>query len=295
MVPPGQLGPPFWRTDVVGRNVLFSSYHLSSKNARDYVEQLRAMCPAEIIGYPSSLASLAQFMLDQDLPPVRPRCVFTTAETLLSHQRRQIEQAFGTTVTDQYGCTEMSMFVAQCAVGQYHVHPEHGMLEVLDEHGAPAKPGEVGEVVCTGFVNYAMPLLRYRVGDLAAMSPGACSCGLPFPVLAQIVGRADDVIRTADGRLVGRLDPVFKGLSGIRESRIVQHTLQRIDVHLVVDGGFGPPEESALRSALAERLGAVHLQFHYETSLARDASGKFRAVVSHVTNPRGTELETCVD
>ena len=86
----------------------------------------------------------------------RPRLIVTTAETLLAFQRETIERAFSCPVTDQYGCTEMALFISQCEHGSYHVHPEYGIVEVLDERDRPVAPGEEGEVVCTGFVNRAM-------------------------------------------------------------------------------------------------------------------------------------------
>jgi phenylacetate-CoA ligase len=111
---PGQQRPPFWRYDYFGRNYLFSSYHLSAANLPAYYDALCRLRPAEIIGYPSSLFALANYLNAHDLQGIRPRAVFTTAETLLAHQRAAIDCAFGVPVVDQYGCTEMSLFVSQC-------------------------------------------------------------------------------------------------------------------------------------------------------------------------------------
>jgi phenylacetate-CoA ligase len=114
---PEQRTPPFWRYDAFGQNHLFSSYHLSPANLPAYYEALSRLAPAEIVGYPSSLFAVANYVNAHGLSGIRPRVVFTTAETLLGHQRAAIERAFGVPVVDQYGCTEMALFVSQCEQG----------------------------------------------------------------------------------------------------------------------------------------------------------------------------------
>src|SRR5204862_1618420 len=114
---PEQQRPPFWRYDYFQKNYLFSSYHLSERHLASYCDSLSRIQAPEIIGYPSSLFALATYMLDHGVTGIRPRVVFTTAETLLAHQRDAIQQAFGAAVVDQYGCTEMAIFVSQCEHG----------------------------------------------------------------------------------------------------------------------------------------------------------------------------------
>src|SRR5262249_21305312 len=157
------------------------------------------------------------------------KAIITSAETLTAAQRELIEGVFGTRCFDQYGCTEQSLFVSQCEHGTYHTHPEYGIVEILRD-GAPARVGESGEVVCTSFTNDAFPLLRYRLGDLAAFGDEDCRCGRAFPVLERIIGRLDDVLVTPDGRQIGRLDPVFKGRRTIREAQVVQETESEVTV-----------------------------------------------------------------
>jgi phenylacetate-CoA ligase len=278
---PSQQRPPFWRYDRFQRNYLFSSYHLAPQYLDSYCDALRRLQPPEIIGYPSSLAAVAAHVLDRGLTDIRPRVIFTTAETLLESQRRLIEQAFSAPVVDQYGCTEMAMFVSQCEEGAYHVHPEHGILEVVDSSGAPVAPGGVGQAVCTGLVNRTMPLLRYKLGDRVALREGACACGRSFPMLASILGRTDDVLVTPSGRPLGRLDPVFKPLSGLRATQIVQPSVDRLVVKAVVDRTFSRKDAETLLYELRKRTGdEMNVALEFVDTIPKDANGKFRAVVS---------------
>lgn len=275
--------PPFWRHDHAQNNVLFSSYHLSEGNLPHYYRKLCDMAPAEIIGYPSSLFQVARYIVREGLPFPAPKVVFTTAETLLAHQREVIARAFGAPVVDQYGCTEMVIFVAQCAHGGYHVHPEHGFLEILDEQGRPVPAGTPGSAVCTGFLNRAMPLLRYRLGDRLVAAEGTCPCGSAFPLLAGIEGRLDDILVAADGRPLTRLDPIFKTLRGIAETQIIQEERDLLVIRLVADSTFGDEDEASLVHELRKRAGAdMRIRVEKVAEIPKDRNGKFRTVISRL-------------
>jgi phenylacetate-CoA ligase len=276
-----QTKPPFWRVDAAQKNVLFSSYHLSRVSVRAYAAELRRRNPRAIYGYPSSLASLAALAEDEGVELSRPAFVMTTAETLLAHQRRAIERAFACRVTDQYGCTEMTHFVSQCEEGEYHVHPEHGIVEVLDPAGQPLSDGEAGELVVTGLVNRTMPLLRYRTGDVGALAARGCRCKRAFPVLAGLEGRMDDVIVTPDGRRVGRLDPVLKGEFDVREAQFEQTDDRTLVARLVPAASLGPAQLARLKHEIQQRIGTeMEVRLELVESIPRGPNGKFRAVIS---------------
>jgi phenylacetate-CoA ligase len=285
VVSPEQVKPPFWRYDAFQKNVLFSSYHMSEPNLEYYYKRLVEIQPDELIGYPSSLFILAKYLKQNKLGGISPRAVFTTAETLLEHHRDLIEEVFERKVIDQYGCTEMALFVSQCEKGTYHIHPEHGIVEVVDSEGNPVPPGTEGEVVCTGFVNYAMPMIRYRLGDTLIMSEDRCPCGRSFPVIKHIVGRVDDILVTPDGRPLGRLDPVFKGMSGIYETQIIQSGPARLLLKIVIDPSFTEKNRDDLLYEVWKRSGsAMKVDIEVVDSIPKSKNGKFRSVVSNISS-----------
>lgn len=282
VVPSGVAHPrSVWRWNPAMRNRLFSAYHLSEANAPAYSRALVAFGPDYLDSYPSAVAALAGLFRDLRLPAPRPRAIITSSETLLDEQRTTIAEVFGAPCFDQYGCTEQSIYVSQCEAGTYHVHPEYGIVEILDERGEPARAGVPGEVVCTSFCNDAFPLLRYRIGDVAAFGASTCACGRSFPVIEQLCGRLDDLIVTADGRRVGRLDPVFKGRRSIREAQIVQEGARDLVVRLVPGPGYSEADGAAVAQELRARLGAeMRIAIRPVASIERSASGKFRAVIN---------------
>ncbi len=273
IVPADQAAPPFWRVDTVERRLLCSSYHFSPQNMPQYVEALTRFAPDFIHGYPSSLYLLARHMLEHNLRSLRPRAVFTASETLLEFQREAIERAFAAPVFNWYGTTEMTCNIVECAYGSLHYRTDYGLLELLDG----------GVTVATGLLNPAMPLIRYRAGDVATPRAGTCDCGRAFPLIERIEGRIEDYIRTPDGRLVGRLDHIFKGVAHVREAQLVQRRVEELILRIVRADGFGDDDERVILANARERLGSsIALRCEYVDAIERSAGGKFRFVVSEL-------------
>jgi phenylacetate-CoA ligase len=216
----------------------------------------------------------------------------TSAETLLHHQRRTIEETFATHVFDQYGQAEMQSFWYECEAGRMHAHPLAGITEILRTDGTAAAPGEMGEVVLTGLLNYAMPLISYRVGDTARFSAESCPCGRGMPVIEEIGGRLDDFVYTRERGALGRLDPVLKGVHNIVESQIEQESLDLLRIRFVPAPHFTSEDLQVLETNLRARVGrGIHLEFECTNRIPRSANGKFRFVISHLDR---TDRKSCV-
>lgn len=286
IVPTDQVGPPFWRENLAFRNTLFSTYHLSSKNCPFYVEKLQQSQPRFIDSYPSALFVLAQYIQENGTSfSVQPRAIVTSSETLLPHQRELIERVFHTRIFDQYGSAEMAAFICQCEQGRYHVNPEFGIIEVLANNRSIM--AGTGELVCTGFLNYAFPLIRYKIGDGATVSSELCRCGRHFPVISSIEGRMDDYIVTPDGKRVGRLDPIFKVMSSaIKEVQIIQRADGQLTINVAkgtIDVKAVEADINAMLAELRQRVGdGFRIHVEYMDSIRRERNGKFRAVVSEL-------------
>ena len=281
LVPPDSRGP-FWRHNRAANTLLCSSYHLAPDTIPAYVDALARFGPAMIDSYPSSIEPVARHLLATGDTRIRPRAVITSSETLFPEVRALIEAAFGCRVFDHYGGAEMVALLTQCDHGRYHENPEFGVLEVLVD-GRPARPGEVGEVVATGFINPVMPLLRYATGDYAVVAGEPCSCGRHSQVIERIEGRMDDVVITPEGRSVGRLDPIFKAVSSLHETRIVQDAIDHVRVETVVVGDLADTEERELVRQLRLRLGpSMRIDVIRVPRIERTARGKLRTVVNLV-------------
>nr|MBP8949340.1 hypothetical protein [Promineifilum sp.] len=165
-----------------------------------------------------------------------------------------------------------------------HLWPEAGHVEIVADDSDAALPvGQAGRLVATGLLNADMPLIRYETGDRATASAEACPCGRGLPLLAAIEGRVDDVVVTPDGRHIGRLDPVFKADLPIREAQIIQQTRDTLRVLYVPTAAYTTADGEALIARIHDRVGGdMRVELEAVEAIPRTASGKFRAVVSHV-------------
>jgi phenylacetate-CoA ligase len=165
------------------------------------------------------------------------------------------------------------------------VHPEYGIIEVIDADGNVVDEGKEGEIVCTSFINRAMPLIRYKLGDNVIASKQHCSCGRNFPVIENIVGRVDDILITPDGRPLGRLDPIFKSTRGIYETQVIQTKIDTLQFNIVKKELFGEDEKKDLLYEINKRTGNVmKIELNIVPAIQKDKNGKFRSVVSLINN-----------
>lgn len=286
VTPASQRRPPFWVWNAALRQLYLSSYHLEPRHAAAYLEALARHRVRYLVGYPSALAVLAALAAEQGLAAPRLAVVIANAEPLYEHQRRTIAGVFGCPVRDTYGTAELVAAAGECGAGRLHLWPEVGVWEVLEDgEDVPMAAGETGRLVATGLLNADMPLVRYEVGDRAALAPedASCPCGRTLPIVASLVGRLDDVVVTPEGRRVGRLDPVFKADLPIREAQIVQTSAARVALRVVPAPGYGPAVADDLARRLSERLGpSMTVAVEEVERLPRGGAGKLRGVVSEL-------------
>ncbi|VAW92736.1 hypothetical protein MNBD_GAMMA23-327 [hydrothermal vent metagenome] len=284
IIPNSQKNGPYWRRNYSMNNTLFSSYNISEETIPSYIEEIDRIQPTFIDSYPSAIFEIAHFIVKNKIKHnINPVAIVTSSETLLDSQRLIIEEAFNTKIYDHYGNAEMAALVTQCSEGSYHINSDFGIIEILDHNGHPVDNGEIGHIVCTGFINKRMPLIRYSIGDSAKLSTKICGCGCHFPVIDSIEGRTDDLLTLKDGRKIGRLDPVFKGLSSIKETQIIQESLDLIRVKIVKESDYNNAQTDVLITELKKRLGNdIAIEINFVNEIKRTKSGKFKSVVSRI-------------
>ncbi len=272
--------PPFWVWNAPLHQLYLSAYHIREETVPAYVDAMRRHGIRYLVGYPSALAAVAAMAVRRDLAAPDLAVVIANAEPLSDVQRAIIGSFFRCPVRNTYGMAEALASASECEHSTLHLWPDAGVVEVLE----PDATG-TGRLVLTGLLHDAMPLVRYEIGDRGRLRDDsfACPCGRGLPALAEIEGRSDDALRTRDGTLVGRLDPVFKGDLGIREAQVIQESLDRVVVRMVAEDGLAASTATAVRRRLRDRLGPVEVEVRAVERIERGANGKFRAVISRVT------------
>ena len=168
---------------------------------------------------------------------------------------------------------------ASAQQGRYHVSPDVGVVEILDEAGQPCPPGTLGEVVCTGLHNTLQPLIRYRIRDMARWARDQqCPCGWHTAILESLEGRIEDMCITPDGRQMLRFDTVFKGVESIKLTQVVQEKIDRFVIYVVPSEGFNAHDIETIQKNMRLHVGDVETRVECVDHIEKTPSGKFRAV-----------------
>jgi phenylacetate-CoA ligase len=230
------------------------------QDGRRQLEWLRRVRPDYLLSYPTNLERLAQLLNSEGERLPGLRAVQAFAETLTEEAQARLEGAFGVPVKNTYSCCEAGYLASPCPDGHgLHVHAENVLLEVLDEHGQPCRPGQTGRVVLTTLHNFLGPFIRYEILDEATVGPASCPCGRGLPLLSRVLGRRHPLLHLPDGRrkIVTGLVAEIRDLGGCHQYQIIQRAADLVVIRVVPDAGWTAEHPGRIRRALWDYVGAV--------------------------------------
>jgi len=275
---------PFWRYSIFEKKLFLSAYHLKRENVPYYVKALKDFRPVAIEAEPSLLYILARLICSEglrlDIPSLK--AIFTSSEILTENYRDLINKVFKVPIYDFYGNAERVAAIGMCERHNYHIIPEAGIVEFLPVAGGKDLIGM--EIVGTGLHNYAMPLIRYKTGDVVHLADFSCACGRHSQVIEKINGRMSDFLITSDGRIA--IDVCYmalKGLDNIEESQIIQEDIDKILVKVVPARDFSNRDRELLINNIRSFMGIKTQVFVKEVSaIVENRENKFRPFISKV-------------
>lgn len=282
VVPNAKSKPPYWRYNWAEKQLYMSAFHITPDNTKHYVSALNNFRPDYLSGYASAHYFLARMIDEERLRVHSPRAVITSSEKLTPEMRATIQKVYGCDVFDAYSGVEACCLTSECEKHAMHVSPDVGIVELIGDDGKPVRPGEQGEIVATGLLNFDQPLIRYRTGDWAVLSDRQCPCERRMPIIDELLGRLEDTVVGRDGRETVRFHGIFVGLPQVREGQVIQETYTLFRLRLVVEEGLSQEQERTIRSRFEERLGLIDLRIELVPSIERTHRGKYRAVISKV-------------
>lgn len=280
----------FWQYNPVHNELQFSPFHLNEKNLALYVRMLVKYQPAYLHGYPSAIGVLAEYVirhqLTAQLPPIN--ATLLASEGCSDDQRKRIESAFNTRVYTFYGHSERTVLGGECECNRtYHAFPAYGVLEIIGNDGQPCDIGEQGEIVGTGFLNRAMPLIRYRTDDYATKLPPQCECGRCWDRFSNVLSR-----RSLEGFVVGqngsRIGVAALNMHGDLFKNVVRYQYyQRVPGQLVVrvipNSMYSLADEVEIVTAHRQKLwGEMDVIVQKVQDIPMTGSGKQRRVISEI-------------
>ncbi len=273
--------------DKILRTHLIPAFEMSPTKIDDFIQQIKKLKPKMLFGYPSALAHIAEHAekTGQVLNNLDIKVAFVTSERLYEHQRNKIEDVFSCPVANGYGGRDAGFIAHQCPSGNMHITAEDIIVEIVDDEGKVLEKGEAGEIVVTHLATRDFPFIRYRTGDVGILDGQICSCGRGLPLLKEIQGRTTDFIITQDGTVLHGLALIYvlRDVEGIESFKITQNSLDDTTVQIVKNQLYHQKSEEKIQQEFKQRLGGnVMINIEYIESIAKEKSGKFRYVVSHV-------------
>jgi phenylacetate-CoA ligase len=270
------------RNTLLDRAVYLDTCHLTDERVEDFFNILRRRQPGLIFGHAHSLYLLAGRMKPGEL---RPNGIISTAMPLHDWQRRKIEQVFDTKVTDRYGCEEVSLIACECERHHgLHINSDSIYVEIerRDE-------SHTGNLIVTDLTNRAMPLIRYRNGDVVTLSDRVCECGRGLPLIEKIEGRDADYVVTPSGALISGIsltENFALKIAGTAQMQIVQETVTHLRIRIVPAAEFGEDSRRQIAGLVRDTFGdGVRHDVELLDAIEQEPSGKYRFCVSKVARP----------
>lgn len=160
--------------------------------------------------------------------------VISSGAKLEPDVQKNLDQLFRCPITEAYGLTEFGVVAYPCVKNSLHVDTSSVFLEIIGERGQRLPRGQEGEIILSSLVNTAMPLLRYRTGDIGRLALRRCPCGSPAPVLAKISGRIVRSFQFPSGRRFAPtyFNDLFRIFPFLKEFQISQTSPLSFDVRL---------------------------------------------------------------
>ena len=259
---------------------------MNERDLEDFHARLLHFRPAVLYGYPNAMAKLGRFILERKLEPIRAKTIISTAERLTPQVREFLNAVFGAEVYDLYCTREYGCVGFECSMHDgYHIDTGSVYLEIVKE-GRRVGPGEAGEITITDLLNYGMPLIRSRTGDIGTLSAQPCACGSALPLLKSFDGRMPDNIVRPDGSIVAGIlvSYLFTDLPQIKAAQFVQDSVTDLEVRLEVGEELSEETRVAALRQVRERVGQeMGVRLTPVREIPRNPlSGKLQEVISTI-------------
>ena len=275
------------------KDILFRTYYLpafthSKENVAEAFEWASKKRDVVLAGYASSLYVLAE-IAGKGRENLHFKTAVAWGDKLFDHYRNTIEEVFETKVYETYASSEGFMIAAQKDLPYMYIMNTDVYLEILDSEGNEVEDGEIGHVVVTKLNNFSMPLIRYKIGDLAIKLPRHKypeNREYNYPLLQKVIGRDTDLIKTRSGKymVVHSFTGIIEHYPQIKQFMVVQKDLNGIVVHYIPDRNFDKSILKEIESEIRKHLGEdeFFIVFEEVTHIPPTPSGKPQIIQSHL-------------
>jgi len=249
-----------------------------------FIEKIRKFRPPVMMGHAHTVFRLAEYVRDNNISDLNKfDGIITTAMVLSPEERKTIEEVFASPVFNRYGCEELSIISSECEAHEgMHIFAEGLYVELIgDDESIPRK------MIITDLLNYAMPMIRYEIGDYGIFAEGDCPCGRGLPRLKEVSGRTADFLYTPDKQPVfgiSILDTFVIHIPGLKQVQIIQDRYDHLDFNVVKDDReFSDESLKRLKENVVEIFGdKMTYDIHYVEQIQQTERGKFRFSICRI-------------
>lgn len=267
------------------RNIkMLSSFDMGDEEMKQYVNTINSFKPKFLRGYASSIYLFAKWINENKINIRQSKGVFTTAEKLYPHMRKEIENVFGCDVYDAYGLNDGGISAYECSEHcGLHISTERSIMEVVDNNENQLSCGE-GRILATSLYNYAMPFIRYDTGDLGRIIGGVCGCGREYKLLKEIAGRQQEMLKTPEGRYIHGefFTHIFWEVDRVKEFQVVQEKIDKITVKIIPEEDFDEKQLDKIREIVRRRSEGWKLEFKFVDKIERTGAGKYKFIINKI-------------
>lgn len=247
-----------------------------------FVADIHQYRPPVLMGHAHSIFRFAEYVRAIGITDIAFQGIITTAMVLSEVERRTIEAVLHSPVFNRYGCEELSIIASECEAHEgMHICGEGLYVEVLEETAS-----QPGRLIITDLVNYAMPMIRYEIGDYGVTQTGVCSCGRGLQRLKAVVGRTADFLYTPEKKPVfgiSILDTFVIHIPGLKQVQVVQDRFDHMDFYVVRDINFSETTLTLLQKNIADIFGRQMVaDIHFVEQIAQTERGKFRFSICNI-------------
>lgn len=265
-----------------------NAFKMSDTIIYNYIKQINKIKPKVILSYIQSIYELAKFLERKGFKIHPVKSIITSAGDLTPELKGFLESILHCNVYNRYGTREVGNIAMSCHKSdKLHINMYQQYIEIIGEDLSPLNEHEKGEIIITNLINYAMPLIRYKIGDAGSICYSECSCGRGFIRFDNVFGRIIDFFKNKNGELVygDYFTHLFYFRENVKMFQVIQENISRIDINLVTNNNkpLKKEKEKEIISQIKIPMGEdCEIKFNYVNYINPSRSGKFIYTISKV-------------
>lgn len=269
----------------ISNSTFLNSFRMSESDIVKYIDIINKEKPLYVRGYARPIYEICKYAKENGIKIHPIKIVSTTSEVLSLEMRDIIETVLNTKVFNFYGSREVHNLAGECECGNLHIFSFLNFVEILDGNNHYVDEGESGRVIVTPLQNYAMPLIRYEIGDIGIQGENKCKCGNILPTLKAVIGRTFSNFRLKDGSIIWSevFCPFFYYLDWVKQFQIIQEDYDIIRIIIANNGDIVKSEKTEIEQKFRRVMGKdCQIIWEFVNEIPKTKSGKFLFTLSKI-------------